>query len=111
LWASDPEKYQLATAYALSGDRWVSHSWVVDGKTLYETTCPYDRYFGLTLPPFLAFKFWMDNVYAVYYADGNLPPEFFERRPGVVALVEAIGQMPREEFLRRLTAGQRGVAA
>jgi hypothetical protein len=111
LWATATDRRVLATGYALSGDRWVSHSWVVDGKALYETAFRFDGYFGAALPPLLAFKFWFENVYAEDYPDRDPPPGFWESRPGIVALVEAIGQLPREEFFRRMTAWQHGVAA
>jgi hypothetical protein len=76
--------------YALDRGRWVSHSWVVDSNTLYETTCRYERYFGAALPPLLAYKFWFENVFAVDYPDGEPPPGFWESRPGLVALGQAI---------------------
>jgi hypothetical protein len=111
LWATAPDRYALVTGYALRSGRWVSHSWVVDSNTLYETTCRYERYFGAALPPLLAYKFWFENVFAVDYPDRDTPPGFWESRPGIVALIPVIGQMPREEFFRRMAAWQRGLAA
>jgi hypothetical protein len=100
LWAGAADRYQLVTGYALSGDRWVSHSWVIDGDTLYETTHRFDRYFGVVLPPLGALKFWMENVFVHDYPGGDAPPEYWESRPGVLALVREIVRRPRGESNR-----------
>jgi hypothetical protein len=104
LWAGAPDKYQLVTGYALSGDRWVSHSWVVEGETLVETTYRFDRYFGVTLHPFLALKFWFENVYEPVCRDGE-PPDFWEGRFGVLELIAKMRQMPQEEVSAGAGAG------
>ncbi len=111
LWALAMDKYQLVTGYGLSGDKWFAHSWVVDGKYLYETTGRLDRYFGVKLEPLLAHKFWFDNFYAHYYLDREPSPGFWQDRPGIVALFEAAAQMPKEEFYRQFEECSHGLCA
>jgi hypothetical protein len=111
LWASGIDRYQLVTGYALSGGKWVSHSWVVEGKSLYETTHRFDRYFGVVLPPLLAHKFWFENFYVQQYPDGAPPAEFWENRPGIVSLGRTVAAMPHEEWVRLMRAQSRGHCA
>ena len=39
----------IYTGYARKGDKWVSHSWLVDGDCIIETTTKKDGYFGFKL--------------------------------------------------------------
>lgn len=39
----------IATGYALNGDRWIQHSWGWDGNRIVETTCLFDAYYGIIL--------------------------------------------------------------
>jgi hypothetical protein len=103
LWAGATDRYQLATGYALSADHWVGHSWVVDAKNVYETTLRFERYFGVVLPPFLALKFWFENFYVHYYPDGKPPADFWDSRPGVVALMDQFARLPKEDWSRAMT--------
>ncbi len=49
---------KIATGWALYSDgRWVSHSWVWDGKRILETTVEFDVYFGIALSPSQARSF------------------------------------------------------
>jgi hypothetical protein len=82
LWASEIEKCQLVTGYALSGDTWWSHSWVVEGDNLYETTHPFRRYFGVVLDEMEALKFF------VAHAPSSSPGEFATAYPQLMPLVE-----------------------
>jgi hypothetical protein len=51
----------LVTGFALDGEVWHQHSWVVDDKYLYETTSKSDGYFGAPLTPKEAAHFWWSN--------------------------------------------------
>ena len=52
LWRINPERYRIATGWALSDDGlWRQHSWIIEGRTLIETTIPRERYFGFVLTP------------------------------------------------------------
>jgi hypothetical protein len=104
LWARAMDRYQLATGYALSGGVWVSHSWVVDGKNLHETTCRFDRYFGVVLGRIRALSSWMRNFFTPYYPDLNPPAEFWEDRPGIPDLCRQVTMMPKDEVFRQLPA-------
>jgi hypothetical protein len=107
LWARDPEKYQLVTGYALSDDGlWRSHSWVVDDRHLYETTCRCERYFGAALGPLLAWKFWFENFCLDRFRDGGLPPSYLEDRPGLRDVMRAATALPPDELFRRLLTAQ-----
>jgi hypothetical protein len=108
IWAGATDKYQLVTGYALSNDHWSSHSWVIDGKTLYETTHRFDRYFGVVLVPFLALKFWFENFFPYCCPDKQPPPGFWEEYPGIVALSETLAKLPPKEFYRVMTAYLQG---
>ena len=110
-WAGATDKYQVVTGYALGGDRWVSHSWVIDGNNLYETTHRFDRYFGVVLPRLRALKFWFENVLIRDYPGGDARREFWESRPGVLARVREMGRLPGDEFVRRMEAGSPGGCA
>jgi hypothetical protein len=81
LWAGNIVEYQLVTGYALSGDHWYAHSWVIEGNTLYETTHQFDRYFGVVLPLIRAHKFWMENFYIPSFPNEPPPPTFWEKYP------------------------------
>lgn len=102
LWARAKDKYQLVTGYALTNSRWFSHSWVVDGKNLYETNKRFDRYFGAVLPPLLALKFWFENFFVKAYPSQETPPGFWEDRPGILEMVSQVAQMSRAELIRLL---------
>jgi hypothetical protein len=110
LWATGTDRYQLVTGYALSGDRWVSHSWVVEGDTLVETTHRFDRYFGVALHPFLAVKFWFENVYDPVCRGGE-PSDFWKGRLGVLTIVNEFHRLPRMEACRQLVALEMGRCA
>jgi hypothetical protein len=111
LWAKGTDKYRLVTGYALMDNHWVSHSWVVDDKKLYETTHRFDLYFGAELAPLLAFRFWVENVLAKFEKGWEPPPGFLEKRQGIVALAEAVASMPKEEFYRQLEECSKGLCA
>jgi len=108
LWEGAKGAYQLVTGYALSGDQWVSHSWVVDDKNLYETTHRFDRYFGVVLPVFLALHFWFSNVYKYYFPDREAPSSFWDEHPGIVYLARQMGQRPQQELFRQMEAELEG---
>jgi hypothetical protein len=108
LWAEGTDKYQLVTGYALNGGHWVSHSWVVEGNTLYETTCRFERYFGAVLVPFLALQFWFENFFAYCCPDKQPPPGFWDKYPAIVALIKTISQIPQQELFRLITAYSQG---
>jgi len=58
LWRSNPNRYHIATGWALSEDGlWRQHSWIIDGSTLIETTTPREKYFGFMLSPLEAKQF------------------------------------------------------
>jgi len=58
IWRHDPERYYIATGWALSDDGlWRQHSWIIDGYTLIETTTPREKYFGFLLTPLEAQQF------------------------------------------------------
>ncbi len=103
LWASDINKHQLVTGYALSGDTWTPHIWVVDGEKLYETTHRSDRYFGVDLPKTFALLFWIDNYYMVHLANGR-PPDFRDKHHPLMSLWDSLSSLPRDEYYRLLVA-------
>jgi len=50
LWRSNQKRYRIATGWALSEDGlWRQHSWIVDWRTIIETTIPREKYFGFVL--------------------------------------------------------------
>ena len=58
LWRKNPKRYRIATGWALSDDGlWRQHSWIIDGRTLIETTTPREKYFGFVLTPLEAQQF------------------------------------------------------
>lgn len=58
LWRRNPKRYHIATGWALSEDGlWRQHSWIVDGRTVIETTNPREKYFGFVLTPLEAQQF------------------------------------------------------
>lgn len=67
IWAEDVSRYTLVTGYALADGRWVQHSWVVDESNLYETTYPFERYYGLPFAPQEALAFWWNNYLPFRY--------------------------------------------
>lgn len=105
LWARTPDRYKLVTGYALSDDTWWDHSWVIEGKTLLETTGRFERYFGVALVPFLAHKFWFDNVYVPACRNGA-PPDIWKHRPGLVDIAQQILRLPPEEVFRQVHANE-----
>ncbi len=51
-WRRSPRRYRIATGWALSEDGlWRQHSWIIEGRTLIETTTPREKYFGFELTP------------------------------------------------------------
>jgi len=51
-WRRNQRRYRIATGWALSEDGlWRQHSWLVEGRTLIETTTPREKYFGFELTP------------------------------------------------------------
>jgi hypothetical protein len=68
MWSRDVDYNQLATGYALNDDGlWRQHSWVISGKTLYETTTPRTKYFGVILEGTPAMDFWFTNYVMVEF--------------------------------------------
>jgi hypothetical protein len=59
LWGRNPDRYKLAAGYALWGDTWVAHSWVVDGNCIVETTASREKYFGAILEDAVALDRWI----------------------------------------------------
>ena len=56
-WRSNPKRYHVATGWALSEDGlWRQHSWIIDGRTVIETTTR-EKYFGFVLTPLEAQQF------------------------------------------------------
>ena len=56
-------RYRIATGYALSGSRWVRHSWLLNkGDTVIETTQKFRLYFGVVLDDLQAAKFVMGDL-------------------------------------------------
>jgi hypothetical protein len=91
LWARDIDRLQLVSGYASRDDLWVAHSWVLEGKTLLETTCKFERYFGFLLTPIEAHKFFFENVIDHEFPDASAIPEsFWEARPGLWSLTEEV---------------------
>lgn len=111
LWAEAKDRYRLVTGYALGDNQWVSHRWVIDDKNLYETTHRFDRYFGVELVPIMTCKFWFENLLKDFGPVQELPPGFWEKRPGIVALIEALGRVPKEEFYRQFGKCSHGLCA
>jgi hypothetical protein len=89
LWSRATDRYQLVTGYALYGDEWLSHSWVVDGKYLYETTHQFDRYFGAVLPLVAALEYWQEYL-SQTFPDAQVPPGFWEEHRSVLDLLTDI---------------------
>ncbi len=57
-WKRSPRRYRIATGWALSEDGlWRQHSWIIEGRTLIETTTPREKYFGFELTPLEAKQF------------------------------------------------------
>jgi hypothetical protein len=98
LWAAQVNKYKLVNGYALGGDEWVSHSWVVEGNNLYETTHKFDRYFGVALNPLMAFAFWTNNVHNRFFPDGDAPDDFWKKHLWILAMAMALDALPRETY-------------
>ena len=96
IWSGDIDKYQLVTGYALCEHLWLSHSWIVQGKTLYETTTRFDRYFGVVLEPLVACMFWIGNCYIPFFPNNDAPSDFMKRHKGVLALTQRMREMPAE---------------
>ncbi|GAG76359.1 unnamed protein product [marine sediment metagenome] len=58
IWRHNPERYHIATGWALSEDGlWRQHSWIIDGRTVIETTTYREKYFGFVLTPLEAQQF------------------------------------------------------
>ena len=58
LWRKHPRRYHIATGWALSEDGlWRQHSWIIDGRTVVETTIPMEKYFGFVLTSLEAQQF------------------------------------------------------
>jgi hypothetical protein len=104
LWARAMDRYQLVTGYALSRGVWGSHSWVIDGKNLHETTCRFGRYFGVVLGRLAAVNFWMDNFFAFNHPNTWPPRKFWEDRPGILDLCVQVATMPEDQVFRQLPA-------
>ncbi len=52
IWRSKPRQYRIATGWALSDDDlWRQHSWIIEERTIIETTTPREKYFGFELTP------------------------------------------------------------
>jgi hypothetical protein len=102
------DKYRLVTGYALKNGLWVSHSWVVDDKSLYETTVKFDRYFGIVLVPAMALDFWHLYVEDYYFPDGEKPVGLHEKYPAIAGLIALLVRLPREEWVRQLTTNTQG---
>ncbi len=49
IWAMNRDRYRIASGYALDLGTWYSHTWVVDGDTIIETTADWERYVGYVL--------------------------------------------------------------
>ena len=109
LWASAMDKYKLVSGYALSKDKWVGHSWVIDDKNIYETTYRYDRYFGIVLGKLTSRRYWIENVCQRDYPNGNPPNIFWENHMNIVKLMKKIWPSTREEFERRIVAESQGL--
>jgi len=90
LWGKDTDRRQIGTGYALSDDgTWRRHSWVLQGKRLYETTVPRERYFGVVLTPKDSLCFFLSTFVAEQYPDlRTIPAGFFDPYPGVLALIK-----------------------
>jgi len=78
IWGTNIEKYELVTGYALKGDIWREHSWVVDKKWLYETTVVAEQYFGVVLDCEEAVKLWFREYLSEHY-------------PGPMSLMRSLG--------------------
>ena len=108
IWSGDIDKYQLVTGYALCEHLWLSHSWIVQGKTLYETTTRFDRYFGVVLEPLVACMFWVGNCYLPSFPNNDAPSDFMKRHKGVLALTQRMREMPPDELSQLLTTYSQG---
>jgi hypothetical protein len=99
LWAENIHQYQMVTGYALTqDDHWLMHSWVLDGASLCESICPFQRYFGVVLEPILALHFWWANYVPRHFGPNRPPPEFWERHPVLLRLTATMGS---PEFWQR----------
>jgi hypothetical protein len=92
LWAHGIDKYQLVTGY----------TWVIGGKTLYETTHRFDRYFGVVLGKFQALYYWMANCFTSDRAVWNAPRKFWNDRPGTLDLCVQVTRSSEAERTRLL---------
>jgi len=106
LWASAMDKYKLVRGYALSKDKWVDHSWVIDEKNIYETTYRYDRYFGIVLGKMTSLRFWIENVYYSYYPNDDPPDNFWDDHMSILELIHETGY---STFARGLEAEAQGL--
>ena len=63
LWSQNPDKYRIATGYALSDDGiWRQHTWLVHiNGTIIETTVPRLLYFGVVYSSTESERFTEDN--------------------------------------------------
>jgi len=62
LWGTDPERYRLATGWALSGDGiWRQHSWALEGDRIVETTERRKLYHGFRLTDAEEERFFTSN--------------------------------------------------
>lgn len=103
IWARSPDKYQLVTGYGLNDKIWRSHTWVVDGKFIYETTTSRERYFGVVLEPGAATKFWLANYEPLRDPERTLTPAFFKPYQRILPLMAQL----LEEARRTANIGNR----
>jgi hypothetical protein len=58
LWHGNVDRFTLVTGFALLGDVWYAHSWLLERSFLVETTSPRSLYFGVILEGRDAVDFW-----------------------------------------------------
>jgi hypothetical protein len=104
LWSRDIFKAQIVTGYAIgrTNNKWIEHSWILNGKSIIETTLPFDRYFGVSLGLAESIRFWSENVLG-YLDKKTLTESFWIDRPGVLDLLRelatAMGLKPETQSL------------
>src|SRR5262245_3929361 len=60
-WAQDVARYTLCSGYGLADGRWLTHSWVLDGEVIVETTYRMEAYYGVAYSSREACDSWYWN--------------------------------------------------
>ena len=68
-WVHFP-KYRIATGYCYQSGMWGSHSWLMDGQEIVETTSTREVYFGVVLDEIDLTNFVINNFLSVFQTMG-----------------------------------------